>query len=160
VNKGARNSMAEIKMVELQSELALIYKEHTTNANSDKVIKKGLLMIQTYLDELEIKPSGTPYVAYLNCAEDFSKFDVEVGFPIAKAVVEKGGMVMSKTYEGKAVIATHKGSYRSINKTYSNIFEFMDKQSLKFKGFFYDCYLTDPETTPTKELLTKVIVPV
>ncbi|MCL2365514.1 MAG: GyrI-like domain-containing protein [Oscillospiraceae bacterium] len=149
-----------IEIQELKSELALVYTAHTTNAKSDKVIEKGIGMVSAYLEELGVAPSGTPYVAYLNCAEDFSTFDVEVGFPIASAVSEKDGIVMSKTYEGRAVVATHKGAYRSIDKTYGKMFEYMDKQSLKFKGFFYDCYLNDPETTMRKELLTKVIVPV
>jgi len=116
-------------------------------------------MVQNYLNHLGIKPSGVPYVAYLNCAADFSKFDIEVGFPIADIIQEKDGMFMSKTYEGKAVVATHKGSYRSINKTYGKMFKFMDKQGFVFKGYFYDHYLNDPETTPTKELLTMVVVP-
>ena len=149
-----------IEIVEMKSELALVYKAHTSNAKSDKVTEKGINMVNAYLKELGIEPSGTPFVAYLNCAEDFSKFDVEVGFPLAEAVPEKEDLFMSKTYEGKAVVATHKGAYRSIDKTYGKMFEFMDKQSLKFKGFFYDCYLNDPETTEDKELLTKVIVPV
>ena len=149
-----------IEIMEMKSELALVYKEHTTNAKSDKVIEKGLSMVSAYLEELGIEPSGAPYVAYLNCADDWSKFDVEAGFPIAEAVAEKGGMFMSKTYEGRAVVATHKGSHRSLNTTYGKMFEFMDEQSLKFTGTFYDCYLTDPDTTPTKEMLTKVIVPV
>jgi len=152
--------MDKIEVVELKSELALVYKEHTTNAKSDKVIEKGINMVNAYLEELGIEPSGTPFVAYLNCAEDFSRFDVEVGFPVTEAVPEKDGMFMSKTHEGKAVVATHKGSYRSIDKTYGKMFEYMDKQSLKFKGFFYDCYINDPETTSNRELLTKVIVPV
>jgi len=149
-----------IEVVELKPELAFVYKEHTTNTKSDKVIEKGLHMVQAYLDGLEINPSGTPYVAYLDCAEDWSEYDIEVGFPIAKAISEKDSMFMSKTHEGKAVVATHKGSYRSIDKTYNKIFEYMEKESLKFKGFFYDCYLNDPKTTPSRELLTKVIVPV
>jgi len=149
-----------IEILELKSELALVYKGHTTNAKSDKLIEKGIGAVLAYFEELGIEPTGTPYVAYLNCAEDFSKFDIEVGFPVAKAVAEKDGMYMSKTYEGKAVIATHKGSYGSINKTYGKIFEYMGEQSLKFKGFFYDCYLNDPATTTSKELLTKVVVPV
>jgi effector-binding domain-containing protein len=149
-----------IEIMELKSELALVYKEHTTNAKSDKVIKKGLNMVIAYLEKLGIEPSGTPYVAYLNCAADWSKYDVEVGFPVATAVAEKNGMFMSKTYVGRAVVATHKGSHRSLNTTYGKMFEFMDEQSLAFTGTFYDCYLTDPATTPTKEMQTKVIVPV
>jgi len=152
--------MDKIEVVELKSELALVYKAHTTNAKSDQVIETSLLMVQAYLDELGIKPSGTPYVAYLNCAEDWSEFDIEAGFPVAEAIAEKDGMFMSKTHAGKAVIATHKGSHRSIDKTYGKMFAFMDEQSFKFKGVFYDCYLNDPETSPSKELLTRVIVPV
>jgi len=149
-----------IEILELKSELSIVYKEHTTNAKSDKVIEKSIGMVGAYLEELGIEPAGTPFVAYLNCTNDFSKFDVEVGFPIIEAVSEKDGMFMNKTYEGRAVVAVHKGSYSSIDKTYGKMFEFMDKQSLKFKGFFYDCYLNDPATTTSKELLTKVIIPV
>jgi len=149
-----------IEIMELKPELALVYKAHTTNAKSDKVIKKGINMVSAYLEELGIEPSGSPYVAYLNCAKDWSAYDVEVGFPIAEAVAEKDGMSMSKTHEGKAVVATHKGSHRSLNTTYGNMFAFMDEHSLAFTGTFYDCYLNDPATTASKELLTKVIVPV
>ncbi|MDR2585455.1 MAG: GyrI-like domain-containing protein [Prevotellaceae bacterium] len=149
-----------IEILELKSELALVYKEHTTNAKSDKVIEKGINMVSAYLEELGIEPSGTPFVAYLNCTKDWSKFDLEVGFPIAESVATKDGMFMSKTHEGKAVVATHKGSHRSINTTYGKMFEFMDEQSLEFTGTFFDCYLTDPAITPTKEMQTKVIVPV
>jgi len=149
-----------IEILELKSELALVYKTHTTNAKSDKAIEKGISMVSAYLEEIGIEPSGTPFVAYINCAEDFSEFDVEVGFPVTEAVSEKDGMFMSKTHEGKAVVATHKGSHRSIDKTYGKIFEFMGEQSLAFTGTFYDCYLTDPAVTPAKEMQTKVIVPV
>jgi len=149
-----------IEIMELKPELALVYKAHTSNAKSDKVIEKGLSMVSAYLEELGIEPSGTPYVAYLNCAKDWSKYDVEVGFPLAEAVAEKDGMFMSKTHEGKAVVATHKGSHRSLNTTYGKMFAFMDEQSLAFTGTFYDCYLNDPAATASKELLTKVIVPV
>jgi len=149
-----------IEITEMKPELSLVYKEHTTNAKSDKVIEKGLNMVLAYLEELGIEPSGTPYVAYLNCTKDWSKFDLEVGFPVAEAVAEKDGMFMSKTHDGKAVVATHKGSHRSLNTTYGKMFKFMDEQSLAFTGTFYDCYLNDPATTPSKELLTKVIVPV
>jgi len=152
--------MDNIEIVELKSELALVYRAHTTNVKSDKVIEKGINMVSAYLEELGIEPSGTPFVAYLNCAKDWSNYDVEVGFPIAETVAEKDGMLMSKTYEGKAVVATHKGSHRSLDTTYGKMFAFMDKHTLAFTGTFYDCYLTDPATTQTKEMLTKVIVPV
>ena len=149
-----------IEIMEMKSELALVYKEHTTNAKSGKAIEKGLSMVSAYLDELGIEPSGTPYVAYLNCAKDWSNYDVEVGFPIAEVVTEKDGMFMSKTHEGKAVVAIHKDAHRSLNSTYGKMFEFMDEQSLAFTGTFYDCYLTDPSETLTKEMQTKVIIPV
>jgi len=149
-----------IEILELKPELTLVYKEHTSNAKSDKVIETGINMVRAYLEELGIEPSGTPYVAYLNCAKDWSNYDVEVGFPIPETIGEKDGMFMSKTHAGKAVVATHKGSHRSLNTTYGKMFAFMDEQSLAFTGTFYDCYLTDPATTPTKEMQTKVIVPV
>ncbi|MCL2194605.1 MAG: hypothetical protein FWB76_01465 [Oscillospiraceae bacterium] len=57
-----------IEVLELKSELALVYKAHTTNAKSDKVIEKGLEMVIAYLEQLGVEPTGAPYVAYLNCA--------------------------------------------------------------------------------------------
>jgi len=149
-----------IEILELKPELALVYKEHTTNAKSGKIIEKGINMVSAYLEEVGIEPIGTPFVAYLNCAKDWSNYDVEVGFPVTEAVAEKDGMVMRKTHEGKAVVATHKGSHRSLNTAYGKMFEFMDEHTLAFTGTFYDCYLTDPATTKTKEMQTKIIIPV
>ena len=149
-----------IEIMGLKAEPTLVYKAHTTNAKSDKVIEKGISMVGAYLEELGIEPNGTPFVAYLNCAKDWSEYDVEVGFPVAEAVAEKDGMFMSKTHAGKAVVATHSGSHRSLNTTYGKMFEFMGEQALEFTGTFYDYYLTDPATTPTKEMQTKVIIPV
>ena len=149
-----------MEIVELQAEPALVYKAHTTNAKSDKVIAAGIGMVSDYLTQLGVQPTGAPYVAYLNCAKDWSKFDIEVGFPIAEPVAETDGLFMSKTHAGKAVVAMHTGSHRSLNTTYGKMFAFMEEHSLAFTGTFYDCYLTDPAITPTKQMQTKVIIPV
>lgn len=86
--------MEKIEILEIPSELTYVYKASTTARKSDKVVEKGIMMVQAHLDSLGVTPAGVPFVAYLNCSEDFSQFDIEVGFPISESVEEKDGMMV------------------------------------------------------------------
>ncbi|MCL1978062.1 MAG: hypothetical protein FWG55_08200 [Candidatus Bathyarchaeota archaeon] len=53
---------------------------------------------------------GTPYCKYTNGSEDFIKFDIELGALASEPLPEQGEIYMSKTCEGKAITAMHKGT--------------------------------------------------
>lgn len=116
-----------IEIVELKSDLALAYKEHSTMENMSEVMGRGLNAIYSRLKELGKQAIGAPYAAYLNAneTEDFAEFDLELGFPVAEEIPATENLYMSKTYGGKAVTATHKGPYSTLETTYCAVMDFI-----------------------------------
>ena len=88
------------------------------------------------------------------------QFDIELGVPVAEALPEQGEIFMSKTCEGKAISAIHKGAYKDIEKTYAPMMEYLAVNNLKSTGVYYDYYISNPYETPESELLTKVVFPI
>lgn len=146
-----------IEIVELKPELALVYKEHVNMDNIVQVMDKGLNGTYAYLKELGKNPTNAPFCRYTNGTEDYTEFDLELGFPIAEEVPAKDGMYIMKTDGGKAVSAMHKGAYSTLETTYNVMMEYVQEKSLEMTGVYYDWYLNDPDSTSEEELLTKVV---
>ncbi len=147
----------EIIITEQKAELAVVYKERASMDNLTAVMDKGLNMAYDLLKELGKQPAGAPFCCYTNMSEDFSAFDLELGFPVTEEIPVKGELQMSKTLAGKALTATHKGSYASLETTYTAMMQYVADNSLEMKGIYYDWYLNDPDNTTEDELLTKVV---
>ena len=120
----------------------------------------GFAKLMGYIAEQGRQIAGPPYCCYTNCSEDFLRFDMEFGIPVSEAVPGKGDIFMSKSYAGKAVTATHKGSYKNIDTTYAALMDYVKENSLELTGVYYDYYISDPADTPESELLTLVVFPV
>lgn len=121
------------------------------------LIDEGYGAIYNYLTELSKQPSGAPYVVYFGLSDEF---DIEMGFPISEELPNKDELYMSKTYEGKVVTGTHKGSYSGLEQAYGDIFKYIEENGLEPVGLYCDFYLNDPSITAEEELLTKIVVPV
>jgi effector-binding domain-containing protein len=80
--------------------------------------------------------------------------------PVSEPLPEQGEFYMSKTCEGKAVTAMHKGAYKDIEKTYAPMMQYLAENKLESTGVYYDYYLNNPADTPESELLTKVVFPI
>jgi len=125
-----------------------------------EIAAEGYAKLMGYLAEQGQQIAGVPYLAYMNGNEDYSRFDVELGIPVQKEVAVSGEFYMSKTCEGKAVTATHKGAYKDIEIAYTALMGYMAENKLESTGVYYDYYLNDPADTPESELLTKVVFPI
>ena len=151
----------KIEVVNLTPQIAVaIKKTAVTMNNVHETIGEMSAKLLTCLAEQGKSMAGAPYLAYINSNDDFSKFDIEWGFPVAEPIPVSGEIYMSKTCEGKAIIATHKGSYSGLNMTYSAIIDYAKENSLECTGVAYDYYLNNPDETPENELLTQVIFPI
>ncbi len=147
----------KIEITEQKAELAVVYKERASMDNLNAVMDKGLNMAYNLLIELGKQPAGAPFCCYTNMSEDFSAFDLELGFPVTEEIPVKGELQMSKTLAGKALAATHKGSYAILETAYAAMMQYASENSLEMTGVYYDWYLNDPDNTPEDELLTKVV---
>jgi effector-binding domain-containing protein len=107
-----------------------------------------------------VEVAGAPYLAYTNGNADFTQFDVELGIPISEEIAVYGEFFMSKTCEGKAITATHKGAYKDVEVAYTTLMEYMAENKLESTGVYYDYYINNPADTPESELLTQVVFPI
>lgn len=147
-----------IEVTNQKAEIAIAIKAAAVNMDiMADVMDKGYKKLWDYLIKLGKQASGPPYCAYTNGNEDFSKFDIEMGIPVAEAVPVQGEIYLSKTHEGKAVCTTYKGPYKEIEVAYTVLMEYLPKNSLESTGVYYDFYLNNPADTPESELLTKVV---
>lgn len=104
--------------------------------------------------------AGAPYCFYTNASEGYTTFDIELGIPVSEAVSASGEIFMSQSYEGKALVGTHKGAYKDLEKTYLALMDYAKENSIAILNDCYDYYLSNPADTPESELLTQVVFPI
>jgi effector-binding domain-containing protein len=150
----------EIKIENLQAQPAAAVK-HTGVSMSGiaDLCGEGYGKIMAYLAVQGKQMAGSPYLAYMNANEDWSKFDVELGIPVAEEMSEQDGIYMSKTCQGKAICVMYQGAYRNIESAYCALMEYAAENSLESTGIYYDYYINDPAAATESELLTKVVFP-
>lgn len=147
-----------IETMNKEAEIAAAVKYDAVDfTNMTAIMGEGYQKLWAYVAQCGKQIAGAPYCKYVNGSEDFCKFDIELGVPVSESLPEKDEIYMSKTDEGKAVTAIHKGAYKDIEQTYAPMMKYLEENNLESTGVFYDYYLNNPADTPESELLTKVI---
>ncbi|WP_206853852.1 GyrI-like domain-containing protein [Candidatus Enterococcus mangumiae] len=131
-----------------------------TMENMTAAIDTGYEKLMQAVSEQGAQLIGAPYCAYLNSNEDFTVFDIELGIPVNTAISANDEVYMSQTYDGKAVISTHQGSYATLESTYEALMVYLQENQLESTGVYYDYYLSNPLDTPEDQLLTQVVFPI
>jgi len=154
-----------IEIIDKKAEIAVAIKKKAVRFDSMGVIMGGIYQklfahIAKYMVKQGMQMAGVPYCKYTNGRENFMLWDIELGVPVSEPLPEQGEICMSKTCDGKAICATHKGAYKDIEKTYAPMMEYLAANNLESTGVYYDYYLNDPSDTPESELLTKVVFPI
>ena len=150
-----------IEVINEHSQIAVaVKKEKATMGEITVVTTEGLQKVYEFLAQRNVEINSAPYLAYTNCSADYTQFDVEMGIPVSEEITVSGEFFMSKTSEGKAITATHKGAYKDIETVYTALMGYMTENKLESTGAYYEYYLNDPADTPESELLTKVVFPI
>jgi effector-binding domain-containing protein len=161
-SSAAKNERGYFKMkIEVTNENPQIAAATKVTAiGMDKMVETmdaGYSKLMAYIAEQGKQIAGAPYCCYTNCNEDFSQFDMELGIPVSEAIPTKGEIYMSQSYEGKAITATHKGSYKTLEAVYMALMDYAKENALEMTGVYYDYYISNPADTPEDELLTQVV---
>ncbi|MCL1895920.1 MAG: GyrI-like domain-containing protein, partial [Clostridiales bacterium] len=108
----------EFEIITKESELAVAIKKEAVGCDTiSDIMAEAYQKLFAYVAQQGKQIVGAPYCKYTNGSEDFARFDLEMGMPVGEPLPEQDGMYMSKTCEGKAVSAMHKGAYKEIDKT-------------------------------------------
>lgn len=149
----------KIELTRQEAQPTLFVRIRTNLDGLTEAFDKNFALIGSYLSEIGEQPVSAPYAAYYN--HDMQDLDVEMGFPVAKKLPEKGEVKagMIPAFENAACI-THKGSYNSLDETYGQIYKYIEDNGLEVSGAHYDFYVSDPDNTPESELITRIMIPV
>lgn len=113
--------------------------------------------IAAYLDELGTHMADIPFVAYHNM--DMQNLDLEIGFPVAKALPGKEDIQAATIPGGLAVGCVYQGPYTGLREPYDELGQWIQANGYTPTGVAYEFYFNGPPT-PEDKLLTLILFPV
>lgn len=148
--------MSEITLLKVNEQPTLVIRTTTRVENLPFVIGDSYHRIAEYLKELGELCADVPFVAYHNM--DMQNLDVEIGFPVAKVLPEKGDIKPGVIPAGKLVFCMYRGAYGSMAPVYGEMAKWISESGHRPTGTCYEYYYNGPNV-PDSELLTKIVMP-
>lgn len=136
---------------------ALAIRTHTSVQNLPQVVGQAFGSIGQYLGRLGEHPAGPPYAAYHNM--DMQNLDVELGFPVARALPGQGEIQPSELPGGPAVAYLHVGPYDQVGQAYEALTHWLQANSREATGVAYEVYFNSPAETAPEALQTQIFFP-
>jgi effector-binding domain-containing protein len=144
-----------IEMAETQEQPTLVLKTVTPVSELPNILGKAFMDIVTHIMELGEQPVGPAFVGYFNM--DMERLELEIGFPVTKALLGKGDILAGSIPAGKQVSCMYKGPYMEMPPVYEEIEKWIKDNGYKPLGPVYEHYYNSPEEVPESELLTKIV---
>ncbi len=113
--------------------------------------------IMTYLGAIGEYPAGPPFSAYYNM--DMQNLDVELGFPVAKALPAKDEIKPGEIPAGKIASYLYVGPYGDCGPAYELVTKYITENGYTPTGVAYEYYLNDPNAIPHEEPQTLIVFP-
>jgi effector-binding domain-containing protein len=135
----------------------LSIRTHSRVEDLPALIGKSYGGIMAYLQELGEQPAGMPFVAYYSL--DMQNLDIEIGFPVAKALAGKGEVQPSEVPEGLFASNLYTGPYEQMPPAYEALTEFVKANGYEPTGVAYEYYLNGPMDTTPEGLQTRIVFP-
>jgi len=146
---------SQIEVVETAAQPVLHIKTVTPVGNLPQELGKAFMAIMQYLGELGEQPTDAPFTAYYNM--DMERLEVEIGFPVSKALPGRGDILAGEIPAGKKVTRMYKGPYREMEPVYGAMTHYMQENGHDPSGVVYEFYYNSPMEVEESELLTKIV---
>ena len=143
----------EVKEQKVQHSLSI--RKTTSVQNLPEVLGESYMKIMQYMGEIGEFPTGAPYTAYFNM--DMQNLEVEIGFPVATKLPEKGSIKPSEIPAGKYASCLYTGPYNEIESAYKTLTKWIDDNGYEPSGIAYEFYLNDPGETSPEKLQTQIL---
>ena len=114
--------------------------------------------VMAYLNEIGETPTGMPFGIYYNL--DMNALDVEAGFPVGRALPDKGEIIASIIPAGMYISTLHVGSYDSVQPAYDALTDWSKRNGYEPSRIAYEYYLNDPSENPNIVPETEIRLPV
>lgn len=150
--------MIKIELSEEKAQPVMTIRMTTRLELLPQVIGESYLKIMAYLTEHGEQPVFAPVTIYHNL--DMQNLDVEMGFPVARLLPEKGDIKARELPPGKVVSSIYKGPYSGMEHPYHEMSKWIGDNGYTPVGISYEYYFNSPQEVLESELLTKIVMPV
>jgi effector-binding domain-containing protein len=145
------------EIIDRPAQPTLSIRTRTSVQDLPQTLGKAFGDISKVLGELGEAPVGAPFVAYYNM--DMQDLDIEIGFPVARALPGKFEVQSGMMPAGKAATCLHTGPYDGLGLAYKELNAWVVQNDHKTTGVAYEFYVNDPTNTPPAELQTQLFFP-
>lgn len=114
------------------------------------IMAKGLQMV------------GPPFGIYFNSPQEVKEEELmyEIAIPFAGEAQEEGRVKIKMIPEQMVLSRVYKGPYSECGKALGTLVEYANRNGYEIIGAPMEVYISDPNETPEKDLLTEVNFPV
>jgi effector-binding domain-containing protein len=160
--------MAKVKKVKLKSQIVLGAREVGPYAKIKELLSKIFPYAMARGAEITGPPMFLCHEATKEKAMQADKegnADVEVCVPVKERVETdaEGGEIGIASYEipgGKFAKTIHKGPYEECEKTYEELYTWINEKGYTISGPVRECYLNDPNEVAPEEIQTEIYAPI
>jgi effector-binding domain-containing protein len=146
----------EISVEQRPAQPVLARRVHANVQDLKRVFGETYGALMQYLGALGEPPMGMPYAAYYNM--DMQNLEVEIGFPVARAVPGRGDLQPGVLPAGDWAQVLHVGPYDQVGPAYDALAAWVAEHGREPSGVAYEMYLDGPETPPA-QLRTWIMFP-
>lgn len=150
-------SMPEFVLETTREQPVLTIRTRAAMEELPAVLGKAFMEMGQYLGELGEEPVDAPYCAYYNM--DMQDLDLEIGFPVAGILPDRGAMRYGAIPAGRRVMCLYRGPYTEMGPVYEAMTAWMGEQGLIPSGVVYEHYFNSPAEVPEDQLLTRIVFP-
>ena len=148
--------ISNFEILQKREQPTLFIRANTKVENLPSLIGESYGKMEAYLKEMEEYLSEVPYVAYHNM--DMHNLDVEIGFPVSKALAGMGEIQAGFIPAGKVVFCMYRGAYSEMEAVYDEMSTWIQNNNYKPVGIAYEHYYNGPGF-PESEMLTMIVMP-
>jgi effector-binding domain-containing protein len=153
----------DIELVEVRSQPMLYITRVASMAPREisGIMAEAFATIGSFIGRAGITPAGPPLALYRDWDMKTGRMEIDVGFPVRPADIGKaaGEVHAGQTPAGKAYKAVHRGPYIKLRDTYTALEEHRKRAGIPQAALAWEVYVTDPEKTPERDLLTEIYMP-
>lgn len=142
------------QIIQTEEQPALSVSILTSAKDLPRVVGGAMEKVVKYISAQGEQAIGPAFIAYHNW--DMENLQVEIGFPLIRAMPGEGEMVLRPIPAGRKASGFHKGPYSDIGPVYDALAKFYQKKGYEATGVSYEYYYNSPDEVPPSELLTKV----
>ncbi|MDD2503720.1 MAG: GyrI-like domain-containing protein [Clostridia bacterium] len=146
----------KIELKEQEAQPVLSVRKTTSVENLPKELGSAYTSIMQYLNEIGEQPVDMPFAAYYNM--DMENLDVEMGFPVARKLADKGEIKAREIPAGKYAECMYKGPYKECVPAYDAMNRWIAEKGFEATGTAYEVYYNSPMDVPESELITKIVL--